>query len=109
MESGDQQPSSPAKPRKMRGGKKVDKFDKAASSESGASAATSSQDSPIEKDMCALESWLECSADHLEGGLLKHSYSNTMLSLLCFILVQGQTLLWINPSRLPAYAGSFLF
>jgi hypothetical protein len=67
--TGDQQPSSPSK-RKMRGGKKFDKFDKGNLSESGTPAIASSVQSfspLIDKEMCSLETWLECSSDHLEG------------------------------------------
>lgn len=68
--AGDQQPSTPTKQRKSRGGKKFDKGDKGASSDAAAAAAASSaqvQGPPTDKEMCALEMWLECSSDHLEG------------------------------------------
>ena len=65
--SGDQQPPSPTKQRKTRGGKK---FDKGSLSESGAPVLATSApalDPSIDKEMCSLETWLECSSDHLEG------------------------------------------
>jgi hypothetical protein len=106
---GGDQPSSPTKQRKMRGGKKFEKFDKSASSESGAVAVASSAqglDPPIDKEMCSLESWLECSSDHLEGFFC---ISPPSRSALCLILMQGQIVRWINRWRLPAYAGIFIF
>jgi len=102
---GDPQPSSPTKQRKMRGGKKFEKFDKSASSESGAPAFASSAqalDPPTDKEMCSLESWLECSSDHLEGCCC---LSHPSLFALYLILMQGQIVLWINRWRSPAYAG----
>jgi hypothetical protein len=60
----------------MRGGKKFDKTEKGNLGESGASAICSSVQSfnpMIDKEMCSLETWLECSLDHLEGLSLPSS------------------------------------
>jgi hypothetical protein len=92
----DQQLSSPTKQRKMRGGKKFEKFDKGTLSEPGAPAiATSAQSfSPlIDKEMCSLETWLECSSDHLEGL----SFPNP--------ITRNHFALWLFPSRAKLFHG----